>query len=94
MTRQIGQRVRRLEQAQLAADHHQLKTQSERQGVSVKENTDLSQYLEKRYHMSNSCNDPINLYSYVHENHADPAFKAFIPKLKDHILGRLLERDY
>jgi hypothetical protein len=44
--------------------------------------------------MSNSRSNPVNLYSYVHQNQADPAFKAFIPKLKDHILGRLLERDY
>jgi hypothetical protein len=80
--------MRRLERAQLAADRHRLKMQSETQGVSVEEN------LEKRYHMSNSRNDPVDLYSYVHKNQADPAFNAFIPKLKDHILGHLLERDY
>ncbi len=55
---------------------------------------DPSQYLEKQYHMSNSQNDPVNLYSYIHKNQADPAFKPFIPKLKDHILGHLLEQDY
>jgi len=44
--------------------------------------------------MSNSRNDPVNIYSFVRENQDDPAFKGFMPKLKDHILGRLLERDY
>ena len=44
--------------------------------------------------MSNSRNDPINIYSFIHENQGDLAFKAFIPKLKDHILGHLLERNY
>jgi hypothetical protein len=43
--RQIGQRVRRLECARLAADRHRLNTQSETQGVSVRENID--QDLEK-----------------------------------------------
>ena len=44
--------------------------------------------------MSNSRNDPINIYSFICENQGDPAFKVFIPKLKDHILGHLLERNY
>ena len=90
-TRQIGQHVRRLERAQLAADHHRLKMRSETH-VNIEENAD--QYLNERYHMSNSRNDPINIYSFVCKNQGDPAFKAFIPKLKDHILGRLLEKDY
>jgi hypothetical protein len=91
-TRQIGLHVRRLERAKHAADCHRLKTQSEPRGVSIEENTD--QNLDKRYHMSNSRNDPVNIYSFVRENQDDPAFKGFMPKLKDHILGRLLERDY
>jgi len=66
--------------------------QSEMRGVSVREN--INQDLEKRYHMSNAQKDPINLYSFVNENEGDLAFNRFIPKLKDHILGRLLERDY
>jgi hypothetical protein len=44
--------------------------------------------------MSNSRNNPISLYPFVRENQDDPAFKAFIPKLKDHILGCLLGREY
>jgi hypothetical protein len=44
--------------------------------------------------MSSSQNDPINIYSFVCKNQGNPAFNAFIPKLKDHILGRLLKREY
>jgi hypothetical protein len=69
-------------------------TQSEGQGVSVKENIDQDSDLDKRYDMSSSRNDPVNIYSFVRENQGDPAFSAFIPKLKDHILGRLLKREY
>ena len=91
-TMQIGRHVRRIERAQLAAERQQLKTQSEMRGVSIEETAD--QYLDQRYNMSNSRNDPVDLYSFVHEHQGDPAFKAFIPKLKDNILGRLLERNY
>ena len=44
--------------------------------------------------MSSSQNDPVNVYSFVHENQGNPVFNAFIPKLKDHILGRLLKQEY
>ncbi len=44
--------------------------------------------------MSNARNDPVNLYLSVHEHQGDLAFNRFIPKLKDHLLGRLLEQDY
>jgi hypothetical protein len=89
---QIGRHVRRIERAQLAAERQRLKTQSEMRGVSIEETAD--QYLDQRYNMSNSRNDPVDLYSFVHEHQGDPAFKAFIPKLKDNILGHLLERNY
>ncbi len=45
MTRQIRQNIRRLERAQLTADCHQLKTQSEMQGIIIEENRD--QHLDK-----------------------------------------------
>jgi hypothetical protein len=62
------------------------------QGVSIEENTE--QNMDKQYHMSNSRNDHVDLYSFVHGNQDDPVFNSFISKLKDHILGRLLRQDY
>ena len=44
--------------------------------------------------MLNARNDPVNLYSFVHKHQGNLAFNRFIPKLKDHILGHLLEQDY
>jgi len=91
-TKQIGQHVRRLERAELAADHPMTQMNQRCETASVNDNID--QDLEKHYQISKSRRDPVNLYSYVYENEGDPAFKDFIPKLKDHLLGRLLERDY
>ncbi len=89
---QIRQHIRWIEHTWLAADCHQLKTQSEMQGVSIEENA--NQYLDQQYYMLNSQNDPVNLYSFVCENQGDSAFKTFIPKLKDNILERLLKWNY
>ncbi|PBK66212.1 hypothetical protein ARMSODRAFT_861307, partial [Armillaria solidipes] len=41
---------------------------------------------ENRYQMSASRHYPLDLHSWLAENHGDPAIIDFIPKLKDHIL--------
>ncbi len=83
VTKQIGQHVRRLEHAQLA-----------REQQSVNTDDAIEQDLDVCYQLSNSQKDPVNIYTYVRENQHDPAFNRFIPKLKDHLLGHLLNRDY
>ncbi|KAF8955098.1 hypothetical protein BDZ97DRAFT_1675233, partial [Flammula alnicola] len=92
-TKQIGKRVRRLERAQLAAQRRQMKKKSK--SINVQEDQDpIERNLDERYQISRSKNDPIDIYSYVRANQNDPAFVGFIPKLKDHILGRLLKREF
>jgi len=54
----------------------------------------MEQDLDIHYQLSNSWKDPVNIYTYVCENQHDPAFTGFIPKLKDHLLSRLLNWDY
>jgi hypothetical protein len=68
--------VRRLERAQLAAAHQRIKKQSESETASVSGGDDmgLGQDLEAHYQISKSRKDPLNIYSYVHANHGDPAF--------------------
>ncbi|KAH9915825.1 uncharacterized protein B0H18DRAFT_1140113 [Fomitopsis serialis] len=50
----------------------------------------------ERYHMSDSERHHHNILQWVntpsHKN--DPAFKDFIPMLKDHLLSRLTDREY
>jgi hypothetical protein len=58
------------------------------------DDTSMQQDLDVRYQLSNSRKEPVNIYTYIHENQNDPAFKGFIPKLKDHFLGCLLDRGY
>ncbi|KAJ7053545.1 hypothetical protein C8F01DRAFT_921943, partial [Mycena amicta] len=46
-----------------------------------------------KYHMSRSAKFSENLYKWVRGNIDDPAVKGFIPKLKNHILARILGGD-
>jgi hypothetical protein len=58
------------------------------------DDTSMQQDLDVHYQLSNSRKEPVNIYTYIRENQNDPAFKGFIPKLKDHFLGCLLNRGY
>src|SRR6266853_1398474 len=82
-TKQIGQHIRRLERAQKRA---------ETEHVNLNIDDTMEQDLDIRYQLSNSRKHPVNIYTYICENQHDPAFKGFIPKLKDHLLGRMLNR--
>ena len=50
------------------------KVQHEMQGVSVDETMELN--LDVRYQISNTRNNPVNIYAYVRENRDDPAFSV------------------
>jgi hypothetical protein len=64
--------VRRLERAQLAAERQTLHQRSK----IAKVNDDIYNDLEKRYQLSMSQKDRVNIYSYVYEHEGDPAFKV------------------
>ncbi|KIN98949.1 hypothetical protein M404DRAFT_156431 [Pisolithus tinctorius Marx 270] len=46
------------------------------------------------HHLSDSAKNAINLAELLSRNRDDPALKGFVPKLKDHLLSRLLNLDY
>ncbi|KAJ6596720.1 hypothetical protein B0H10DRAFT_2232231 [Mycena sp. CBHHK59/15] len=50
--------------------------------------------LDLHHHISKLCKDPIHLLKFVQENPRDLAKNRFIPKLKDHLLSRLLNHDF
>jgi hypothetical protein len=91
-TKQIANRYQRLKNAHLTQD-------------SCKEDESDSE-PELRYHISKSRNRPIDIFTFVRENRADPAFKVFhlcfdllkflkfsqnfFPNLQTHLLGRIL----
>ncbi|KAJ7617570.1 hypothetical protein B0H17DRAFT_965353, partial [Mycena rosella] len=50
--------------------------------------------LDVHHYMSKLRKDPISLMRFVQENPHDPAKKRFIPKLKDHLLSRLVGRSF
>ncbi|KAJ3556133.1 hypothetical protein NP233_g12048 [Leucocoprinus birnbaumii] len=51
-------------------------------------------HLSQHHVISHNVVEPINIYEFVRENPADPAKKEFIFKLKDHLLGRSLGRQF
>ncbi|KII82710.1 hypothetical protein PLICRDRAFT_120409 [Plicaturopsis crispa FD-325 SS-3] len=66
-------------------------------GVNESPNQDtssLDQDDEVHHYMSNSRNSPHDLTSFTRDFRNDPATKDFIPKLKNHLLGRLLDREF
>ncbi|KAF7346657.1 hypothetical protein MSAN_01803300 [Mycena sanguinolenta] len=48
----------------------------------------------KHHHISTSHNFHTNIPQFLHENEGDPAVQDFLPKLKNHLLGRLAHPDY
>jgi len=84
-TKQIGQHIRQVERAQKRA---------KMETINLNIDDTMEQDLDVRYQLSNSRKHPVNIYTYICGNQHDPAFKGFIPKLKDHLLGRLLNQGY
>ncbi|KXN92896.1 hypothetical protein AN958_07831 [Leucoagaricus sp. SymC.cos] len=52
------------------------------------------EHIDKHFVISNSKAETLSLFSFVHENLSDPAKQDFIAKLKDHILGRIMDRTF
>lgn len=74
-TKQIGKHVRRLEQAQVAAEQLKIKTQTD-----MTQNDDSIEInLDTRYQLSHSRNDPVDIYAYVRTNRGDPALSVSEP---------------
>ncbi|KAG2336702.1 hypothetical protein BDR05DRAFT_896368 [Suillus weaverae] len=46
------------------------------------------------YHISNGARHFLSISQWLRKNDGDPAFTEFLPRLKDHILARLLGHDY
>ncbi|KAJ7151509.1 hypothetical protein C8R46DRAFT_1229045 [Mycena filopes] len=49
---------------------------------------------EEHHHISHSRNFPVSIPDFLRENEGDPAVEDFLPKLKDHLLGRLAHPDW
>ncbi|KAJ7173701.1 hypothetical protein C8R46DRAFT_893463 [Mycena filopes] len=87
----LERRQKRLRKARAAADsprrrhaHH----------VAFSDKDGARAGVEVHHHISPSRNHRHHIVSFVHENASDPAKKNFVPKLKNHLLGRLLNRDF
>ncbi|KIK81964.1 hypothetical protein PAXRUDRAFT_14969 [Paxillus rubicundulus Ve08.2h10] len=61
-------------------------------GLEQKNHEELSPVVH--HNLSSSSNNTINLAKFLSDRSDDPAVKDFIPKLKNHLLSRLLDLDY
>ncbi|KAF9532139.1 hypothetical protein CPB83DRAFT_832803 [Crepidotus variabilis] len=95
--KQIARRYRHMEKAEQAYKRH-AKQAKQRQGgcsTDLPMSTDMNDMdHDMRYHISSSLNKPIKLSQLVTDGRGDPAYKDFMSKLRDHVLGRLLKRDF
>ncbi|KAJ3778513.1 hypothetical protein FB446DRAFT_768429 [Lentinula raphanica] len=78
----------RVEWSKHAFDRRGIHTERRRQQVAL--NTDES--VTSRYHVGKTNKKKTDIRTYT--SSGDPAAKDFWPKLQDHLLGRLMERDF
>ncbi|KAJ7764935.1 hypothetical protein B0H16DRAFT_432430 [Mycena metata] len=81
-------RIRRAKQAAAAPlNRHSRRTFSDNDGSAYTS-------LDDHHYMSKERKNPLQLLGFVGTGAHDPSKKRFIPKLKDHLLSRLLDRDF
>ncbi|KAJ3710934.1 hypothetical protein C8R42DRAFT_648374, partial [Lentinula raphanica] len=85
---QIGRRLRRVEWSQHALDRRGIHTECRRQQVA----SNAGDSVTSRYHVGKTNKKKTDIRTYT--SSGDPAAKDFWPKLQDHLLGRLMERDF
>ncbi|KAF9465232.1 hypothetical protein BDZ94DRAFT_1281476 [Collybia nuda] len=82
-----------LRQAREASKAHQLRKHSHHVGFSENDTLPYTD-VDLHHHISNSMRYGHNLFSFIRDPPNDPSKKDFIPKLKTHLLGRLLNLDF
>ncbi|KAF5316669.1 hypothetical protein D9619_006659 [Psilocybe cf. subviscida] len=91
--RQIARRYRRLERASLAYDRKRL--HGHKQPKATKQgDADGGGDPDLRYHISASKYDHQDIFGTIRSNKGDPAYHKFLPKLQDHLLGRIVGREF
>ena len=76
-TKQIGQHIQRLERANIADPEHLKKRMPSELWSSISNDpveVDQNHGLDVRYRISNSCNDSINMYSFLYAYEGNPGF--------------------
>ncbi|KAL1759929.1 hypothetical protein FB107DRAFT_270653 [Schizophyllum commune] len=90
-TAQIGRAYRRMTRARKAHDlRNAIKVQTKRRALQAKSNTDILEH----HHITKSRSVHHSLSSFATEHADDPVLLNFVPKLQDHLLNRLLHRQF
>ncbi|KAG5635206.1 hypothetical protein H0H81_012056 [Sphagnurus paluster] len=86
-----------LEQIAKQVDQHEALQFDQSANAAAEHEEIANALLDKHHIMSNLCKKPLNMYAFVTEQHngqLDPAKKGSIPKLQEHLLARLLGREF
>ncbi|KAH9476649.1 hypothetical protein JR316_0010562 [Psilocybe cubensis] len=78
----------------LSSQQYQYKRGATTHLVPFEDSESLQPILPELHHyISNGKNSPINIFQWIYDNNDDEALTRFVPKLKDHLLSRLLGHD-
>ncbi|KAJ7762206.1 hypothetical protein B0H16DRAFT_1884179 [Mycena metata] len=92
---QIGKRYMRIQRARAAAKSAAHRVKKHAHHVAIGEDDPLGATPpDVHHHTGRARRKPLDIYESFHSRTGDPAIKDFIPKLQDHILGRLLQRGF
>ncbi|KAJ3821654.1 hypothetical protein F5880DRAFT_1485705 [Lentinula raphanica] len=91
--KQIGRRLRRVEWSKRVFDNRGIHTKR-RQNQRVLNPENANEVLAAHHHIGRMSKQKHNLGSFIQKYRDDPAAKNFWPKLQDHLLGRLLNRQF
>ncbi|KAJ3839903.1 hypothetical protein F5878DRAFT_659863 [Lentinula raphanica] len=91
--KQIGRRLRRAEWSKRIFDNLGIHTKR-RQHQHALNPENASEVLAAHHHIGRTSKQKHNLGSFIQKHRDDPAAKNFWPKLQDHLLGRLLNRQF
>ncbi|KAJ3837892.1 hypothetical protein F5878DRAFT_584314 [Lentinula raphanica] len=90
---QIGRKLRHIEWAKRALDRRGIHTKRRRQ-QSLLNTENAAELLAAHHHIGRSSKQKYDIGAFTQNHRNDPAAKNFWPKLQDHLLGRLMNREF
>ncbi|KIL59478.1 hypothetical protein M378DRAFT_131528 [Amanita muscaria Koide BX008] len=98
--RLYGMTNKRDVESQIAQGYTQLEISRHSRAITLSQQGAVEQNMDLpvadtslSYQMSSKRDRPVYLWDFMRQNRHDPACQGFIPKLRDHLLGRILQSE-